>query len=42
MLSILSMSRCLGTVSKALFLSIVVNNLLYAGFTAFRPSSICQ
>ena len=30
----------LGTVSKALFMSIFVNNVLYASFTTFRPSSI--
>ena len=33
------MSRCLGTVSKALLMSIVARSVLLAGLLAFRPSS---
>ena len=34
------MSRCLGTVSKALHMSIVARSVLLAGLLAFRPSSV--
>ena len=34
------MSRCLGTVSKALLMSIVARSVLLAALLAFRPSSV--
>ena len=34
------MSRCLGTASKALLMSIVARSVLLAGLLAFRPSSV--
>ena len=34
------MSRCLGTLSKALLMSIVARSVLLAGLLAFRPSSV--
>ena len=35
------MSSVLGTVSKALLMSIVARSVLWAGFGAFRPSCMC-
>ena len=40
MLSILLMSRCRGTVSKALLMSMAASQDLEAGFCELRPSSI--
>ena len=40
MLSILFMSRCLGTVSKALLMLIEARSVLLAGLLAFSPSSV--